>query len=359
MIQLNSHVIYSFFSGLGFLDLGFESEGFRVRYINEIHGPFLDGYIHARRKSGVDSELRSMNEPIELISGRFKDEFRKLMSEDQKENAIIFIGGPPCPDFSVGGKNRGAAGENGRLSAEYARLIIAYRPDIFLFENVKGLWRTAKHRAFYEDLKRDFERAGYKLHERLCNALEFGVAQDRDRVILIGTRFDSKKIESPNKLAVEWDSYMTFPSIHKNVHRNNKDGTEIPKELCISHFFKMNNVQAHPNSINVFKPRAGLAKFTTIEEGDCSKKSFKRLSRFSFSPTAAYGNNEVHIHPTEPRRISVAEALAIQSMPQSFELPQSMSLTNMFKGIGNGVPYLMARGVAKLIGVEFLGLTHR
>ena len=78
-------------------------------------------------------------------------------------------------------------------------------------------------------------------------------------------------------------------------------------------------------------------------------------SRWRYSPTAAYGNNEVHIHPYKPRRISAAEALAIQSLPAGFVLPPDMSLTNMFKTIGNGVPYLAARGIAKTL-IQFFGI---
>lgn len=58
--------------------------------------------------------------------------------------------------------------------------------------------------------------------------------------------------------------------------------------------------------------------------------------------TAAYGNNEVHLHPYKVRRLSIAEVLAIQSVPPEFELPSNMSLTDMFKTVGNGVPVLMA-----------------
>ena len=93
----------------------------------------------------------------------------------------------------------------------------------------------------------------------------------------------------------------------------------------------------------------GLEKFQTVAEGDVSKKSYKRLHRYRYSPTAAYGNNEVHIHPTLPRRISVAEALAIQSLPKEFCLPPTMTLTDKFKTIGNGVPFLAACGLAKTI----------
>ncbi|ECM5756065.1 DNA cytosine methyltransferase, partial [Salmonella enterica subsp. enterica serovar Enteritidis] len=84
-------------------------------------------------------------------------------------------------------------------------------------------------------------------------------------------------------------------------------------------------------------------------EGDVSRKSYKRLHRNRFSPTAAYGNNEVHIHPYLPRRLSAAEAMALQSLPKEFELPDDMTLTDMFKTIGNGVPYLAAKGLADTV----------
>ena len=87
----------------------------------------------------------------------------------------------------------------------------------------------------------------------------------------------------------------------------------------------------------------------TFSEGDDSKKCFKRLHRWRYSPTVAYGNNEVHLHPYLPRRLSVAEALSLQSLPAEFVLPDNISLTSKFKTIGNGVPYLLARGVAETL----------
>ena len=83
-----------------------------------------------------------------------------------------------------------------------------------------------------------------------------------------------------------------------------------------------------------------------IDEGDVSKKSYKRLHRWRYSPTVAYGNNEVHLHPYKERRLSVAEALALQSLPREFALPNDMTLSDSFKTIGNGVPYLLAKGVS-------------
>ena len=92
-----------------------------------------------------------------------------------------------------------------------------------------------------------------------------------------------------------------------------------------------------------------MAKFLVIAEGDSSKKSYKRLHRYRYSPTVAYGNNEVHLHPWLPRRLTVAEALSLQSLPKEYVLPSDMTLSAMFKTIGNGVPYLLGKGVASAI----------
>src|SRR5690606_13715069 len=126
---------------------------------------------------------------------------------------------------------------------------------------------------------------------------------------------------------------------------------DIPLELTVEHWFRKNKVSDHPNSDMFFKPQAGLIKFKYIEEGDDKKKSYKRLHRWRYSPTAAYGNNEVHLHPYKARRISVSEALAIQSLPKNFIIPEHISLSNMFKTIGNGVPFLAAKGLAETISV--------
>ena len=150
----------------------------------------------------------------------------------------------------------------------------------------------------------------------------------------------------PDRDAFDHDWPTTNPFTEgSNLPRPNT----VPIELTVQHWFDKNDVSNHANSKHCFTPRAGLARFLSVEEGDDSKKSYKRLHRWRYSPTAAYGNNEVHLHPNLPRRISVAEALAIQSLPASFELPPTMTLSNMFKTVGNGVPYLAGVGLAKSI----------
>jgi DNA (cytosine-5)-methyltransferase 1 len=349
-------VICSFFAGAGFLDLGFETAGFEIAYVNEFHSPFIAAYKFSRKKMGLPEPTNGYFEgDIEACAdGEQADRLSKIVNAANAENRLIgFIGGPPCPDFSVGGKNKGQHGSNGRLSMTYIKLITTQKPDFFVFENVKGLYRTAKHREFFDGLKKELAAAGYACTEKLVNALDYGVPQDRERIILFGIRNADLKKHIDK---FDWLKHQTHvePKLSDWPQTCDQSGSRIDnklgiRELTVQHWFEKNDVNAHPNAAHQFKPRAGLEKFQTLAEGDDSKKSYKRLHRWRYSPTAAYGNNEVHIHPWLPRRISVAEALAVQSMPKNFALPPDMTLTNMFKTIGNGVPYLAAKGIALTI----------
>lgn len=369
--MLEGALLFSFFSGLGFLDLGFEKAGYKSVFVNEYHPAFLSAYKHARERLKVAAP----------DFGYFEGDVAKFVAEKKawlssrvaaarkNGNLIGFIGGPPCPDFSIGGKNRGREGERGKLSHTYVELILQQKPDFFLFENVKGLWQTKRHREFYEELKAQLQDASYVTTERLINAIDYAAPQDRPRIILIGFRKGivgdlglklpaksrtlpegafawNRKAQYPNGGAFKF-SWPETTKFEVDSEQSRPDG--VPDELTVQHWFRKNDVLNHPNAIHCFKPRAGLARFLTVAEGDDSRKSFKRLHRWRYSPTVCYGNNEVHLHPYKPRRISAAEALALQSLPKDYVLPDTMSLSDMFKGIGNGVPFLAGNAIAQTI----------
>lgn len=362
--------IFSFFAGAGFLDLGFENtEGFETVFVNEYDKHFMEVYKASRKELKVKPPMYgySNDDICDLLESQKAKTLKENIQESKRKFDLVgFIGGPPCPDFSVGGKNKGFGGENGRLSATYVELIIKNRPDFFLFENVKGLYRTKKHRAFFDEMKLKLISNGYHLTERLINAIEFGAPQDRERIILVGFKLDvltDLRVELSNSsilksfdwtvkavhsardiLAKDWPQQEPFLN---NEQRPMPKG--INKKLTVQYWFDKNDVEEHPNANHYFQPRAGLPKFLSIQEGDDLKKSYKRLHRWRYSPTAAYGNNEVHLHPYKPRRISVAEALAIQSLPKNFIIPGHIALSHMFKTIGNGVPYLASKGLAETI----------
>ena len=363
--------IFSFFSGCGFLDLGFEKSGYEIVLVNEFFMPFLDAYKYARAGMGIpEPTFGHWNTDINCFFTANKSSLTNYIKDARSDGSLVgFIGGPPCPDFSVAGKNKGKEGENGKLSRSYADLIIATKPDFFLFENVKGLWRTARHREFFEELKGDFIKAGYVLTNRLTNSLEYGVPQDRDRILLIGIKkkllhetcynTENEIINSP------WTKHQTFDldkvkslpwPVTTKFGEDSEAPQDIPEEylrLTVQHWFDQNDVEHHANCNDYFTPRSGIERMLSVEEGDVSKKSYKRLHRWRYSPTVAYGNNEVHLHPTKARRLSAAEALALQSLPKEFVLPSDMTLSNKFKTVGNGVPFLLAKGIADTLS-EYL-----
>ena len=365
--------LFSFFSGAGLLDLGFENDDFDydIVFVNEFKDTFLNAYIYTREQNNMNEPLygyhcRDINDFINTNNSTLLREY--VQAQRRLNNIVGFIGGPPCPDFSIGGKNLGRNGDNGILARSYVNLIIAQRPNFFIFENVRGLVRTAKHKAYFDELKQTLSDAGYIMSDTILNALSFGVPQDRDRVILMGILNENLPGELPinadGTLNIQWLEFAEFNYTEtknlqwpiKQTYRKNSKRIfryDVPEELTVEYWFRNNNVCHHPNSRDRFKVRKGLEKMSVISEGDTSKKSFKRLHRWRYSPTAAYGNNEVHLHPYKTRRLSVAEAMAIQSLPSWFCLPKQMPLTHKFKVIGNGVPYLMSLGIARTVN-EFL-----
>lgn len=352
--------IFSFFSGVGLLDLGFENNDFEVLEAFEIYEPFLNAYKYSRRKMDLKEPKYgySLQDIGQLLHN---DTFSKKVQfeiNDATNNGFVgFIGGPPCPDFSIAGKNKGYTGDNGRLTKDYFKLIVKEHPDFFLFENVKGLWSTKKHREFFDEMLDYLKRNGYILSYRLVNTLDYGVPQKRERIILIG--IDSKLLKKRKITEMEqlWkpsnvgkiENQYKWPLEEPYVEDLEKEKPiNIIEELTVEYWFKKNDVINHYNSLDYFQPRS-IEKFKTIKEGNVSGKSFKRLHRWRYSPTAAYGNNEVHLHPYKSRRISVSEALAVQSAPKSFVVKNSLTLTDKFKCIGNAVPYNLSYEIAKRI----------
>ena len=351
--------IYAFFSGLGFLDLAFEShQGCRVVLASEFQSEYARSYSYAREQMGIKSVKPIVGSSEDFLYGEKSEMLSLKIAESRTAGRkVVFIAGPPCPDFSVAGKNRGGSGENGRLTRVYFDMVLKFKPDAFVFENVKGLYRTKVHREFFEKMKKRVHKEYGATDELLMNSLWFGAPQDRERIILIG-------VKDQRTLRINWESEFKFsesqveainwPLVNDySEHSRRARPAGVPKELTVQHWFDLNNVDNHRNTGDYFKPRAGLAKFKVIKEGDDSRKSYKRLHRWRYSPTVAYGNNEVHLHPYKSRRITVSEALSLQGLPKGFSLPPDVTLTDKFKMIGNGVPYQMGQGIVAYVRSVF------
>lgn len=357
--------VLSFFTGGGFLDLGFEIAGFDVIWTNESNNVFSDMYEY-----GITSWRRSVfNESIEAkISDRrsIEDITSRYILDSifcgKRPPLFGIIGGPPCPDFSQGGKNLGGKGDKGHLSQVFVDRICEIKPDFFVFENVPGLMNNRRHREFLAQLEMQLENHHYSLDIRILNVLDLGWPQNRERLILIGlNRNTSLACMKREFLRGErgWFPWPVFPEYTgakerfcwpdaEPLNRTPEKPQDIPDELMVNHLLDGDNPPSEqPNGLEGFKPHSN--KFLTKREGDVKGKSFKRLHRYRYSPTACYGNNEVHLHPWENRRLTVREAMRIQGIPDEYVLPKNKSLTAKFALIGNGVPVPLAEKVAESI----------
>jgi DNA (cytosine-5)-methyltransferase 1 len=356
--SLKALPILSFFTGGGFLDMGFEQAGFSTIWTNEFNPAFADMYefgMGAWRKN-----IKHSSEDVKVSSRQSleKLEAKTIIEEafgaKKKPHLFGMIGGPPCPDFSIGGKNKGHKGSNGRLTKIYVKRICEIQPSFFVLENVAGLFKTSIHRTFLKRIEKQLEKSGYCLDLKVLNSLEVGVPQDRERLFVVGIKKElaskclRRKIETKERGWFSWPIIEKYKDARKNFSWPGMDSfggkpprpTDIPEELMVYSLLNGTHPEKQANGLDIFK--AYSSRFSTVKEGDTKRKSFKRLHRYRFSPTVCYGHNEVHLHPWEKRRLSVREAMRIQGIPDEYALPAEKPLSAKFAMVSNGVPVPLA-----------------
>ena len=358
--------LLSFFTGGGFFDLGFKQAGFTVCWTNENYPAFITGYEH-----GMSSWLSSLSKRQKGASISNTHSICDLTARAVLREAFVgprpqlfgVIGGPPCPDFSRGGLHAGGNGSNGILTSVFTDMICSIHPTFFVIENVPGLYRIRKHRSFLDLKISQLRESGYVVDSKVLSALELGAPQNRERLFVVGVKrsFAQKLLE--RKLSINEEGWFSWPVVDAYVGARSlawptkspfgdkpKKPRGIPLELSVyPALFGNGDPEQIPNGGEYFNPYSD--RFNTVDEGDVSRKSFKRLHRYRFSPTAWYGNQEVHLHPSKARRLSVREALRIQTVPDEYELPKEISLSAKFKMICNGVPCVMAYQLASSISI--------
>lgn len=347
--------IISFFSGGGFLDMAFEQAGFHIAFSNE-----LDKDISQFYKEGMSSWAGSTRE-ISYVGDMVDISLEDVVGVTKKPFGII--GGPPCQDFSIRGKRVGFDGIRGTHTYHFYEKIMDFHPDFFLMENVPGLvWLKHTKNDFFSIL--DMFSEAYHISYARMNALHYGVPQNRERLFVIGIKKENIPELNQNTTDNGWFNWPKpiYPNAEKlyqwgepSFKERSKKGLPAPPiELCISNLMINGEKTRIANALEFFNLK-NPKKIEAIEEGDTYRQSFKRLHRNKYSPTACYGNNEVHLHPFENRRLSVREALRIQGVPDSYILKSPGNLSKKFKMIGNGVPVPIAANVARSLKAY---LTH-
>ena len=172
---MNKPKLVSLFAGAGGLDLGFIKAGFEVVWANDFDENAVKTY---HKNIGTHSVLGDIT---------------KIKSSEIPDEVDVITGGFPCQGFSVANTKRNVEDKRNFLYKEMLRIIKDKQPKFFVAENVKGLLSLGQGLVI-KMIEDDFSEIGYKMDYRVLNSADFGVPQNRERVIIIGNRLGKTNI---------------------------------------------------------------------------------------------------------------------------------------------------------------------
>ncbi|RMF92385.1 MAG: DNA (cytosine-5-)-methyltransferase [Candidatus Schekmanbacteria bacterium] len=306
------------------------------------------------------------------------------MKQKKIKNVDVIVGGPPCQAYSVIGRARDPYrmknDKRNYLYRLYVKFLQKLKPKIFVFENVPGLL-SAGNGQLWEDVQEYFSKAGYIVYSRVLNANDFGVLQNRKRIIVIGFRkdlnFEYPEFEqdtNAKKFKVQ-EVFLDLPALKPGERIYSGEYIREPSEYLRSYGIRnkddiltlhiTRNHNERDRKIYKFyieawikeKRRPEYDEIPEVLKTHKNRKVFR--DRFKVvAPDLPYSQTVVahlekdghyFIHPdiNQLRSISVREAARLQSFPDNFYFEGPM--TSMFRQIGNAVPPLMARKIAEKI----------
>lgn len=332
------------------MSLGAQLAGINVSFAVEEDAHAARTYAHNHKKSELFiDDIRSLS----------KSKIKKI----PKRNAgSIVFGGPPCQGFSYSNsRTRRSDNENNWLFKEFVRVVRIWEPDFVVFENVRGIVNTSGG-LFLDAIVDQLDKLKYSLNYGLLNAKDYGVAQDRARFFLIGSRNGitvplpnptTKKhftvhdaIEDlpslPNGASESWLRYEKDP-ISSYARMLRKKRTSCPNNLVTRNDAKIiRRYQYVPQGGNWENIPSRLMR-NYKDRSRCHTGIYRRLK--PDEPSVVIGNfrKNMLIHPTQDRGLSIREAARIQSFPDSFEFVGSIGFQQ--QQVGNAVPPLLAKAV--------------
>jgi DNA (cytosine-5)-methyltransferase 1 len=326
--------VAALFAGAGGLDLGFKQAGFHVPWANEYDRSIWPTYERNFPQTNLDKRSILEVEPRDIpkVSG--------------------FIGGPPCQSWSEAGSARGIEDRRGQLFLEYLRLIEKKKPLFFLAENVSGILFN-RHNDAFEGILRSFSRLGYNVSYGLLNANDYGVPQDRERVIIIGYRVEVGQFFKPP------EENLLKPTLSDAIA--DLTGSAVPA-LALNHSNPKVVIPNHEYMIGDFSSMY------------MSRNRVRSWDEPSFTIQA--GGRHAPLHPQAPRmekvekdlwkfksrkkklyrRLTVRECARIQTFPDSHEFIYDR-IADGYKMIGNAVPVEFARQLASQIYRDLVGVS--
>lgn len=304
--------VVSLFSGCGGSDAGLTAAGFDVLMANDLLAYAAETY----RANLPETDYREC--PIEQVKAF--------------PAADLLVGCYPCQGYSQGGAREAGRGIN-YLFKEFGRALRTIRPKAFIVENVSGLTRADNQPLFQHQL-RNFRQAGYTVQWKLLNAADYGVAQERRRVIIVGIRSDMgvsyiypDPTHGPN-------TGMPFVTIRDSL-RGLPDWPEGEFNTEEFHWYYMS--------------RNRRRDWDEISKTVVSRA--RHMPLHPMSPALVYkGPDRYEFVDNGPaRRFSYREAACLQGFSKDLVFPESGGMHSRYKVIGNAVPPPLFEAVARAL----------
>lgn len=357
--------VIDLFAGCGGFSVGFQQAGFQIVKAVEFDKQIANSYIHNHAGTQMLAEDISKIDNEQYFSAH---------------EANVIIGGPPCQGFSMSGEriraNAFKDDPRNYLFKHYLNVVKIVKPDFFIFENVKGILTMKNGEIFNEILKEfsdktNFDGAQYFVSYRIVKAVEFGIPQKRERVIIFGSRnknidfnayfektLQKFRNENPDflKQVTVWDAISNLPQTTESGEiKNPKTKTVFQNHLSsknqtITNHYTPNHSQ---KAIERMKQIKNGENWTSLKDNIKSVHSgaYGRLKKDDVAPTVVTRfdtpSGGKFIHPTENRTLTPREAARIQSFPDDFVFTGTKS--SICKQIGNAVPPKLAYFLAETI----------
>lgn len=349
---MKQYNIIDLFAGAGGLSYGFSNlPQFKILAANEIEKDISIAY--------------QLNHPdVEMLNCDIRNLTSEVLQQVLKGREVdVIVGGPPCQSYSTLGKRK--MDDRANLFMQYKRVLEILQPTAFVFENVVGILSMGKGKLFAQ-MKSEFEDIGYTLQYKVLDAVNYGVPQHRERVILVGFKGINNFIYPTPTHGDGLKPYVTLKDalgdlpVLKSGEKNTRYITEATNEFL--EFVRKNagdSVEEH------CAPKNGehlIRIMQTLKDGQ-SKNDLPEDIR----PKSGYGNTYAKlwwdrpsttitrnfacpsssrcIHPRDSRAMSIREGARLQSFPDDYKFYGSDGMKRL--EIGNAVPPLLSVAVAK------------
>lgn len=344
----------SLFSGAGGLDVGFEQAGMETVFANEFDHDAAEAWrINRPEKASV------------MVEGDIHDHIKDLKAY---AGVDVLFGGPPCQGFSVAGK-MDPNDERSKLVWLFMDAVEIIMPKVFVMENVAALGVLDKWDSIRKGIIERGAELGYEVTYRVHHTPDYGVPENRDRVIFLGVRHG---IGQADQFYTELDSFKRKPVTAREVimsvgtygSKENPQTCTANVTLAIRPVMRKSpyagmlvNGAGRPIDLNGIAPTLpasmGGNKTPIVDEVSLHDASIPNWFETYHSGLLDGSMNPGEaVVPLTIRRLTIKECAAIQTFPHDYKF--SGKKTKQYKQIGNAVPCRFAEAVAKAVRNAYL-----